>query len=90
MITNPEVQQKMQEELDRVISSDRLIKVADKPDLPYCNAVVMETQRVANIISLNTLRTTSREVNIAGYVIPKGTVVVPQISVLMADPKVRI
>lgn len=89
MITNPEIQQKLHEEFDRVIASDRIIKIADKPDLPYCNAVVLECQRVANIIALNTLRTTTREVTIKGYRIPKGTVVIPQIGVLNADPSVR-
>jgi cytochrome P450 family 33 len=90
MITNSEVQEKLQEELDRVISSNRIIKVSDKSDLPYCNAVIMETQRLANIVALNFFHTTTREVNIAGYTMPKGTLVIPQISVLMADPKVRI
>jgi cytochrome P450 len=88
MITNPDVQQKLHNEFDRVISSDRLITVSDKPDLPYCNALIMETQRLANIITLNAMRTTTREVTINGYRMPKGTIVTPQISVLMADPKV--
>lgn len=88
MIVNPEVQQKLHDELDRVISSDRLINVSDKIDLPYCNAVVTETQRLGNIIGINTMRTTTRELTIKGYKIPKGTIVVPQISSVMADPNV--
>jgi len=88
VINNPEAQKKMHEELDRVIRNDRMITVADKSQLPYTNAVVMETQRCANIIAINSLRKTTRETTINGYVLPKGTVVIPQISVLMIDPDI--
>lgn len=49
LINWPECQQKAQDELDRVIGSDRLINLADKKELPYCNAVVNEIQRLGNI-----------------------------------------
>ncbi|KAH7707364.1 Protein CYP-33C12 [Aphelenchoides avenae] len=37
---NPEVQKKVHEELDSVISSDRIITIDDKSSLPYLNAVI--------------------------------------------------
>ncbi|KAI6240313.1 (pine wood nematode) hypothetical protein [Aphelenchoides fujianensis] len=87
LIRHPEVQQKMHEELDRVIGSDRLITMSDKTDLPYVQAVIMEVQRTANIVGQNVPRRTTREVEVAGCRLPKGTAIVPQVSVLMIDPK---
>jgi cytochrome P450 len=45
MILFPEVQIAAQEEIDRVIGSDRLATSADKDKLPYILAVVKETHR---------------------------------------------
>lgn len=84
-----DVQAKVQEEFDRVISSDRMITVGDKQNLPYCNAVILESQRMTNLLSVNLLRYTTRDVDINGYHIKKNSTVIPQISVIMIDPKVR-
>ncbi|KAI6238716.1 (pine wood nematode) hypothetical protein [Aphelenchoides fujianensis] len=87
LIRHPDVQQKLHDELDRVIGSDRLVTVSDKLALPYVQAVIMEVLRVANIVGQNVPHKTSRELTIAGYKIPKGSIVIPQISVPMCDPK---
>ncbi|CAD5221441.1 unnamed protein product [Bursaphelenchus okinawaensis] len=88
MVNHPETQQKAQEELDRVIGSNRLITMADRKDLHYVNAFVNEAQRCANLVLINILRRTNKEVEMDGKVLPKGTVVLPQISVIMHDPEV--
>ncbi|KAI6172740.1 (pine wood nematode) hypothetical protein [Aphelenchoides besseyi] len=88
LIRHPEAQQKLHAELDRVIGSDRLITMSDKNDLPYTNAVINEIQRCSNIIGQNLLRRTGRDMNIGGYAVPKGTIIIPQISVPMVDPKI--
>jgi len=49
MKRNPEVQEKMQTELDQVIGNNRAAAMKDKADLPYTQAVIMEIQRMANI-----------------------------------------
>ncbi|KAI6240307.1 (pine wood nematode) hypothetical protein [Aphelenchoides fujianensis] len=87
LIRHPDVQQKLHDELDRVIGSDRLVSMSDKTDLPYVQAVIMEVQRTANIVGQNVPHKTSRELTIAGYKIPKRSILIPQISVPMIDPK---
>ena len=42
IITYPHVQQRAQEELDRVIGSERAPDFADWDNLPYCKALVNE------------------------------------------------
>lgn len=88
LICYPEVQKKLHEELDRVIGSGRMITLSDKSSLPYTNATVMEIQRISNIIGINLPRRCTRDVKLNGCVVKKGTIVIPQISVIMSDPKV--
>ncbi|KAE8316489.1 cytochrome P450 [Aspergillus transmontanensis] len=41
----PEIQQKAQEELDRVVGRDRLPGIEDEQNLPYCHAIIKEVER---------------------------------------------
>ena len=45
MFRNREVQKKAQEEIDRVVGSDRLPDHIDQPKLPYVTAVMKESLR---------------------------------------------
>lgn len=90
ILHNPEVQDKLHVELDSVIGSDRRINLADKSSLIYVNAFINEVQRSVNLLPLNLLHKTLKDVKIGNYNIKKNTVVVPQISVVMYDEKVRI
>ncbi|CAJ0962509.1 unnamed protein product, partial [Mesorhabditis belari] len=88
ILNHPEVQEKLHEELDRVIKSDRKITMSDKNSLPYVNAVINETQRLGNLLPQNTPRKTSEEVILGGYRIPKGTPIMAQIATLFCDEKI--
>ncbi|GMR47047.1 hypothetical protein PMAYCL1PPCAC_17242, partial [Pristionchus mayeri] len=88
LLHHPLVQEKLHEEYDRVIGSDRLITMADKNALPYTAAYINELQRCANILPQNLLRQTTKDITIDGIQIPSGTAVCPQISVLMCDPEI--
>ena len=52
MVRYPEIQTRVQEELDQVVGGDRLPSIKDRPDLPYTEAVIMEIQRHANIVPM--------------------------------------
>jgi cytochrome P450 len=45
MAMNPQVLKKAQEELDRVVGTDRLPAMSDLDQLPYINAVIKEVLR---------------------------------------------
>jgi len=88
LIRHPEAQKRMQDELDKVVGQGQLVTLAHKSQLPYTNAAIMECQRCANILPQNVPRKTTRDVDINGYNVKKGTIILSQISVIMIDPNV--
>ena len=45
MVLHPEAQRKAQDELDRVVGTDRLPDFTDEPALPYVTALMKEVLR---------------------------------------------
>ncbi|KIP07601.1 hypothetical protein PHLGIDRAFT_70797 [Phlebiopsis gigantea 11061_1 CR5-6] len=74
---NSEAQRKAQEELDRVVGTDRLPLLSDRGSLPYVEALIKEVMRWHPILPLSVPRRTARDDVYEGYVIPKDTVVFP-------------
>ncbi|XP_054879939.1 cytochrome P450 2K1-like isoform X2 [Poeciliopsis prolifica] len=66
----PQIQDKVQEELRRVIG-ERQVQVADRKSLPYTDAVIHETQRMASIIPMSLPHKTTRDVTFQGHFIKK-------------------
>uniref|UniRef100_A0AC34Q533 Cytochrome P450 n=1 Tax=Panagrolaimus sp. JU765 TaxID=591449 RepID=A0AC34Q533_9BILA len=87
-IRHPRTQYLVKKELDSVIDSDRLITVDDKNKLPYLNAFISETQRLANLLPINLIRKTTKDTTIDGHFIPQGSAVIPQISCVLYDEKI--
>ena len=52
LIHNPEVQQMLHQELDQVISANRLPELEDKKNLPYLEATLTETLRLSSLVPL--------------------------------------
>ncbi|KAI1704691.1 cytochrome p450 domain-containing protein [Ditylenchus destructor] len=88
MVIHQGVQKKVQDELDSLIGNQRPVTLADKPLLPYTNAVIMETQRVCNLLPFNLIHRTTRDIAINGYKFPQDTRIVPQISCVLYDEKI--
>eukprot|EP00064_Thunnus_orientalis_P000221 superscaffoldBa00000009_g221 len=79
---SPSIQ--VQGELSRVVGN-RQIRVEDRKNLPYTNAVIHETQRMASILPMSLPHTTSKDVNFQGYFIRKGTTVYPLLASVLWD-----
>ncbi|XP_022106606.1 cytochrome P450 2J6-like isoform X2 [Acanthaster planci] len=88
MIAHPEIQRRVQKELDDVTSRNRLPRISDKPELPYTEAVLCEIQRMGTIVPLAVPHMTAEDTTIEGYNIPKGTIVMSNIWHNHFDPLV--
>uniref|UniRef100_A0A667XRK3 Cytochrome P450, family 2, subfamily AD, polypeptide 6 n=1 Tax=Myripristis murdjan TaxID=586833 RepID=A0A667XRK3_9TELE len=71
MMNYPEIQEKVQAEIDRVIGQSRQPTIADRPNLPYTDAVNHETQRMGNIVPLGFPKMAGKDATLGGYFIPK-------------------
>ena len=87
LIIHQDVQKKVQDELDRVVGSDRVITLDDKTELHYINAVIAETQRFCNLVPFNVLHKTTKDVDIKGYKIPKDSVITLQVAAVLFDER---
>ena len=87
MARYPEVQRKVQDELDRTVGRNREISLKDRVNLPYTEAVMMEVQRCANIVPNGLGHSSEKDITINGITIPAGTLVMPLMTELL---KVRI
>ncbi|XP_059827071.1 cytochrome P450 2K1-like isoform X1 [Hypanus sabinus] len=85
MIKYPDIQKRVQEEVDRVIGSERSVRMEDRRHMPYTDAVIHEVQRFANIAPLGIPRTTTVDINFQGYFIPKGTYIIPLLASVLYD-----
>uniref|UniRef100_A0A914WNR6 Cytochrome P450 n=1 Tax=Plectus sambesii TaxID=2011161 RepID=A0A914WNR6_9BILA len=87
LLNNPLVQQKLQEEMDRVIGNENELTMDDQKRLPYLCATIQEMQRVANILPINIQHAVTEDVIIGGFLIPKDTQVIAQTPSLHMDEK---
>ncbi|XP_062385546.1 cytochrome P450 2K1-like isoform X3 [Sardina pilchardus] len=84
MAKYPQIQDRVQGEIDRVIGGRQPV-AEDRRSLPYTNAVIHETQRVANIVPMSIPHSTSCDVHFQGYFIKKGTPVIPLLTSVLRD-----
>ncbi|MEE6477054.1 hypothetical protein FKM82_011334 [Ascaphus truei] len=70
MIKYPAIQKRVQEEIEKVIGTSQP-RSEHRKDMPYTNAVIHETQRVANIVPMNLPRETTKDIVFKGYDLPK-------------------
>ncbi|KAI0594821.1 cytochrome P450 [Biscogniauxia sp. FL1348] len=86
MMSHPEIQRKAQEEIDRVIGTDRLPAFSDRDNLPYVEAVVKEAFRFHPIVPMGVPHVTTVDDVYNGYLIPKGALVIQNIWWFTHDP----
>ncbi len=94
MTLGPDIQKRAQAELDAVLSAGssghwtRLPTFADRPQLPYVNAIVLEVLRWNPAVPLGLAHRVTQDDVYRGYFIRKGTVVWANIWSMLHDPAV--
>lgn len=86
MSVYPDVQRQAQAEIDSVVGFDRLPTLADHQRLPYVSALVSEVLRWHIVAPMGVPHVATEDDNIAGYNIPKGSVLLPNIWWFTHDP----
>ncbi|XP_068001287.1 cytochrome P450 2J6-like isoform X3 [Melanerpes formicivorus] len=76
MMAYPDVQEKVQKELDAVLSPSHLVCYEDRKRLPYTNAVIHEILRFGSIVLITIPRQAVKDTTVLGYGLPKATVCV--------------
>ncbi|XP_011227900.2 cytochrome P450 1A2 [Ailuropoda melanoleuca] len=71
LVTNPEIQRKIQKELDTVIGRVRRPQLSDRPQLPYMEAFILEIFRHTSFVPFTIPHSTTRDTTLKGFYIPK-------------------
>uniref|UniRef100_A0AAR2K2K4 Cytochrome P450 2M1-like n=1 Tax=Pygocentrus nattereri TaxID=42514 RepID=A0AAR2K2K4_PYGNA len=87
MMKHPDVQARVQKEIDEVVGSDRCPSIDDRQNMPYTDAVIHEIQRSMDITPTAVPHKTLCDTEFNNYLIPKGTTVLPLLSSVLSDPE---
>ena len=85
LLHHPHEQEKLYAQIKAVIGTDRSPEMADRPRLTYFTAVVMETQRLASIAPFSFQRVVAADIQVKGYTIPQGSVIIPSLDSVLWD-----
>ncbi|KAK4413416.1 Trimethyltridecatetraene synthase [Sesamum alatum] len=86
ILKHPQIIKKAKEELDRVIGRNRWVEEKDYSQLPYIDAVIMESMRLHPLTTLLAPHYAMDDCKVAGYDIAKGTTVLINTWSIGRDP----
>nr|Q27712.1 RecName: Full=Cytochrome P450 2L1; AltName: Full=CYPIIL1 [Panulirus argus]AAB03106.1 cytochrome P450 [Panulirus argus] len=82
----PEVQAKIQREIDAAVPRGTLPSLEHKDKLAYFEATIHEVHRIVSLVPLGVSHYTNQDTELAGYRLPKGTVVMSHLECCHRDP----
>lgn len=88
LLKQPHIIAKAVEELDSVIGKERWVQEKDIQNLTYIRAIARETMRLHPVAPMLVPRLAREDVQVKGYDIPKGTVVLVNTFTSQRDPNV--
>nr|XP_034989526.1 cytochrome P450 2J2-like isoform X3 [Zootoca vivipara] len=87
MVIHPDVQEKVQAEIDAAVTRSQRISYEDRMNLPYTNAVIHEIQRYKYVLLVGNFRQCAKDTTMFGFPIKKDTVIIPDIASALYDPE---
>lgn len=88
MLKQPHLFEEAWEELDRVIGRDRWVQEKDTASLPFIDAIMKETMRLHPVAPMLVPRMAREDVQIDGYDVPEGTLVLVNVWTIGRDATV--
>ncbi|XP_026168037.1 cytochrome P450 2F2-like [Mastacembelus armatus] len=85
LMNYPQIQERCQQEIDKVLDGKDQASFEDRHQMPYVQAVIHEIQRMANIAPLSVFHCTTKDTELMGYSIPRGTVIIPNLSSVLFE-----
>uniref|UniRef100_A0A8C5PZJ5 Cytochrome P450 n=1 Tax=Leptobrachium leishanense TaxID=445787 RepID=A0A8C5PZJ5_9ANUR len=82
----PEVQERVQREIDEVVEHERFPEMKDRTQLSYTNAVIHECQRTLDLAPIAHYHAAVEDIQFRGFLIPKGTTIIPFLTSVLSDP----
>jgi cytochrome P450 len=81
----PDIQSKVQREIDEKVGRNKVLSVRDRHDLPYTEATILEIMRIAPVVPMGLPHQANNDVVVNGNFIEKGTVVFFNLGSVMHD-----
>ncbi|XP_015262508.1 PREDICTED: cytochrome P450 2C29-like isoform X2 [Gekko japonicus] len=87
LLRYPEIEAKIQAEIDEVVGRNRSPSMEDRTKMPYTDATVQEILRFADFSPLGVPRVATSDTQFRGYTIPKGTAILTFLTTILHDPQ---
>ncbi|XP_030632125.1 cytochrome P450 2F2 [Chanos chanos] len=84
-MTHTDVQERCQQEIDEVLEGKAQVSFEDRHKMPYMQAVIHEVQRVASTLPLSVFHCTTKDTELMGYQIPRGTLIIPNLTSVLYE-----
>lgn len=83
----PDVQRQCREEIRQLTGFSRLVSMADKDELPFVNATILEVQRIAAVAVFVAPHVAETDITLGNFDIPEGTILQFIIHAIHKDPR---
>ncbi|XP_041852019.1 cytochrome P450 2F2-like [Melanotaenia boesemani] len=85
LMNHPHIQERCQREIDQVLEGKDRPSFEDRNNMPYMQAVIHEIQRIANTAPLSVFHCTTKDTELMGYSIPKGTMIIQNLTSVLSE-----
>ncbi|KAI3762688.1 hypothetical protein L1987_53128 [Smallanthus sonchifolius] len=86
LLNNPNAMEKIKNEIDTHVGSDRLLQESDLDELSYLQSIINESLRLYPTLPLLLPREASEDIKIGGYSVPRGTMLMVNAWAIQRDP----